>query len=106
VDSLLVPGDIIVMWDGKFFGTYYDLFSAIQDATDRITEESGYTVPQDYHCLEFLRVLKNPDECPEEFRSDEVGFSWRDGIRISFGYPVLNLCSMISAENKRWSYNG
>lgn len=87
----LVPGNIIVMWDGKSFGFYPDLDSAIQDARERITDRKNcFSPPKDFECLEFLEVV---DEEPGSLRNYTLGGCCRNehGTRMSFDYPVKDL---------------
>jgi hypothetical protein len=98
----LVPGNIIVMWDGKSFGFYPDLDSAIQDAIDRITDRRNcFSPPEDFECLEFLEVVDETQHpsvrppLPGCLRDYTLvlgkGCRNENGTRLSFDYPVKDL---------------
>ncbi len=90
----LVAGNMIVMWDGKYFGVYVDLPAAIRDARIRITEQNCHTLPGDYECLEFLEVLDKDAGCLRDLRNGPCRNE--HGTRISFDHPVKDLGNQIS----------
>lgn len=87
--SFLVPGNIIAMWDGKYWGVYPCLKSALKNAKARIEEPGSiFQIPDDYECFEFLEVLNEDPGCHFSFKD---GFQVNEnGTRVSFGYPVKN----------------
>lgn len=89
-----VSGNVIVMWDGKWVGTYADM----KEATQHIYEmfdgvPSHFEWKHDRDCLEFLEISQDQPDEEEHARLTFTGWGRNDqyGNRYSFGKRVKEL---------------
>jgi len=94
----LMPGHVIVMWDGKWFGTYNDLPDAKVNAEARLRDPKQYfDYDDDVEALEFLEV-EGP---PEEPQTINLGTGRNQhGQRVSFGMLVKELGNPLLDRNQ------
>jgi hypothetical protein len=101
-ENHLIPGNVIVMWDGHFFGFYPDLDSAVQNCIERITDRRNcFSPPDDFECLEFMEVLdENAGYVRDMTGKFGHGCYNEHGIRVSYNYPVKELGNQVDRINR------
>ena len=83
-----VSGHIIVMWDGKWWGTYYNLDDAARHCNQKLKNpDNCFTYDDDVLALEFLEIIDAPPFSTLHIfkRKNERG------ERVSFGHVVKEL---------------
>ena len=88
-------GYVIVMWDGKWWGTYYNFEGAVKDCDERLKDtEKGFTYEDDIFAFEFLEIIDAPPfNVIHAFeRTNERG------ERVSFGHTVKVLDNPLIQE--------